>query len=439
MAAFAQQPETVSLLTVKEAAARFRVSEKTIRRHGRVALRKFGSRTLVEVSVLSRILKIEFADNLVEPLEQSGRETTMLMLQRKRWARGSVYLRRGKRGAVWYGRWWEDSQTADGKLVRRYRKVRLGDSAEIPNRSKARNELQKLMNAKRDITVDMTFAELCDRWEKVNEPKLKPSTFASYRTTVGELRKRFICPIAAITRHICESYLLDKAKTHSRSIVRSHQCALSMVFEYAVVNDWLPKNPVRGIRLPRTFGGRRVKRAVLTPELVRRLVAELKETTATLVEFLYQTGLRISEARELRWSDLVDGVLHVRGTKSESADRKLPLPAALIERLQALPVDGELIFHGKGGSPINRRYWLLRDLHPAAERVGIKVGGWHDFRHGASRRLRMNGVHPKLVSAILGHSKVNLAMDCYDVATVDELRIPLRQLNPIEPKTQEAA
>src|SRR5438045_578978 len=112
-------PESVSLLSIPEAAARFRVSGKTIRRHGRVALRKFGGRTLVDAVVLSRTLKIEFAtDNLVEPLEQSGRE--MLMLQRKRWARGSVYLRRGKRGAVWYGRFWEDSQTADGQLVRRY-------------------------------------------------------------------------------------------------------------------------------------------------------------------------------------------------------------------------------------------------------------------------------------------------------------------------------
>ena len=51
----------------------------------------------------------------------------------------------------------------------------------------------------------------------------------------------------------------------------------------------------------------------------------------------------------------------------------------------------------------------------------------------------MDGVHPKLASAILGHSKVNLAMDVYDVATVDELRGPLRQLNPIEPKTEATA
>jgi len=78
-------------------------------------------------------------------------------------------------------------------------------------------------------------------------------------------------------------------------------------------------------------------------------------------------------------------------------------------------------------------------VSPAATKAGVRLGGWHDFRHATSRRLRMDGVHPKLVSAILGHSKVNLAMDVYDVATVDELRGPLRQLNPIEPKTDAAA
>jgi hypothetical protein len=34
----------------------------------------------------------------------------------------------------------------------------------------------------------------------------------------------------------------------------------------------------------------------------------------------------------------------------------------------------------------------------------------------------MSGVHPKLVSALLGHSKVNLAMDVYDRADEQELR-----------------
>ncbi len=66
------------------------------------------------------------------------------MLQR-RWQSGAVYMRRGKKISMWYGRWWEDSLTADGKLRRRYRKIRLGGVAEIPTKNQARTELRRHM------------------------------------------------------------------------------------------------------------------------------------------------------------------------------------------------------------------------------------------------------------------------------------------------------
>jgi len=45
---------------------------------------------------------------------------------------------------------------------------------------------------------------------------------------------------------------------------------------------------------------------------------------------------------------------------------------------------------------------------------GIAVGWMADFRHSTSTRLRKDGIHPRVVSAILGHSRVQLALDVYD-------------------------
>ena len=425
------------LLSIPEAAARYRVSARTVRRHAREALRKLGRRTLVDPGVLSQKLQIEFpADNLSEPLKPTKEES---MLQRRSWARGSVYPRKGKRGTVWYGRFWERSTTGDGEPVRRYRKVRLGDSTEIPNRTKAREELRKRMDEKRQVAVVMTFTELCDRWETVHGETLKPSTFHQYQRMLRRLRPVFgNRKVHETARHDYERFLLTSARSYSKSTVRSLHVALSQVLSYAVSNDWLEKNPVSGIRLPRSFGGRTVQRTQLEPTQLSALVGALEEPYSTLVEFLYHSGLRISEARDLKWSDLADGVLHVRGTKSLGADRRLPLPDSLIDKLRSLTVRGDHIFHGRNGAPLDQRNWLRREVKPAALKLGIQLGGWHDLRHACSRRLRQDGVHPKLVSAILGHSKVNLAMDVYDRATVDELRGPL-QLNPIEPKTEVAA
>jgi hypothetical protein len=39
--------------------------------------------------------------------------------------------------------------------------------------------------------------------------------------------------------------------------------------------------------------------------------------------------------------------------------------------------------------------------------------------------MRRNGVHPKVISGILGHAKVALTMDVYDHTNVDDFRQPL--------------
>jgi site-specific recombinase XerD len=57
--------------------------------------------------------------------------------------------------------------------------------------------------------------------------------------------------------------------------------------------------------------------------------------------------------------------------------------------------------------------------------------------------LRRDGVHPKLISGMLGHSDVTLAMNVYDHMETEELRLPLRhvaaQLCPDVPKSLEVA
>jgi len=67
-----------------------------------------------------------------------------------------------------------------------------------------------------------------------------------------------------------------------------------------------------------------------------------------------------------------------------------------------------------------------RYLKPAAAAVGVKIGGWHDFRHTLSRTLRRAGVHPVVIKDTLGHSKVDLAMNTYDKASNEDIRAGLR-------------
>jgi integrase len=103
---------------------------------------------------------------------------------------------------------------------------------------------------------------------------------------------------------------------------------------------------------------------------------------------------------------------------------------------------GERIFCSRAGTTVNPGNALKRYVRPAATGLGIAIGGWHDFRHTMTTQMRSAGIHPVLISAILGHSKVDLAMNVYDRASVDELKQPLtymgNELYRSVPKSQAA-
>lgn len=439
--AYFTEPTPTRLLTVSECAQHLRVSECWVRRHRHALGATYLGKTLrfdprqVDAFVQAQSSRLQFPPiKHGGPLEQPKGGN---MLQRKRWQRGAVYLRRGRATSTWYGRFWEDSLTIDGKIERRYRNVRLGTVVDLPTKTKARDALGEHLRPLEEPAVVVNFSVLCKSWREVHEQTLKGSTFNSYKNLLVQLEATFgTRPINRISRHDVERLILDKATTYSRSRVRSLRTTLSIVMRWAVDNDWLERNPVTGVKLPRRFGGRTITRNVLAPADVMRLANALEEPVSTLVVLLYSTGLRIGEAAGLRWSDLEDQVLHVRrriyegqvdSTKTGRSERKLPLPTDLVTRLVGLR-SGEgdsWMFQARNGSTLNPRNWLRRWVRPAAKELGLTLSGWHDLRCSLATNLRRQGAHPKIVSSILGHSRVQLALDTYDLASTAELAAPL--------------
>jgi integrase len=212
---------------------------------------------------------------------------------------------------------------------------------------------------------------------------------------------------------------------------------LVMTLTWAERNGYITRLTgwLEGIRLPRKTGGRKVVRTELEPSQTLGIIQRMKEPYSTLVLFLGLGGRRIEEAVGIKPTDLDDNnVLHIRrvisnGRVEELAEveqQVLPLDqpehAELVRRLRVLGKDHEWVSHSRKGTPINPGNARRRHLHPAAEAVGIKIGGWHDFRHTLIRKMRRGGVHPVVVSAVVGHKRVELAPEVYDRATLDEKR-----------------
>ena len=351
----------------------------------------------------------------------------------RRYQRGSVY-KSGKRGRqVWVGMWREDVPNADGGFVRRQRKVKLGSVAEIPNRAQALEHLAVLMHQK--PATQLTFAELVEKWKAAVVPTLKDSTAVNYAYNLD----RYLVPafgsreVSSLSRFDVETFLAEKAKAYSKNSLRGMRASLSGILTWAVTNEWVPRNICKGVKLPKA--GKRAGRPNIIAAQVVSLVASLPEPIATLVLFLAVTGVRIGEAVGIKWSDFDGDVLHIQrriyerreGTpKTVSSDRYIPIPAVLLARLHTLG-EGEWIFRTSVGTPLDPKNAMNRCLRPVAAKLGIKLGGWHSFRHAFSTQL-LRKYPVKVVSEILGHGDIETTLAIYQHPNTEDRREPLNEL-----------
>jgi integrase len=71
-----------------------------------------------------------------------------------------------------------------------------------------------------------------------------------------------------------------------------------------------------------------------------------------------------------------------------------------------------LVFTTTIGSPLDSRN-VTKNFQKLAAKSGLPVIHFKDFRHTAASLLLAQGVHPRVVMEILGHSQIKLTMDTY--------------------------
>ena len=135
-----------------------------------------------------------------------------------------------------------------------------------------------------------------------------------------------------------------------------------------------------------------------------------------LLELLYGSGLRISEALGLDIDDVRSGTPSIRVIGKGSKQRQVPLSdtclAALARwmevRAQVPPVFGErALFLGRRGKRLDRRQ-AARILEEHAQLSGIPQHvSPHDMRHSFATHLLEGGADLRAVQELLGHSRIS--------------------------------
>jgi integrase len=70
------------------------------------------------------------------------------------------------------------------------------------------------------------------------------------------------------------------------------------------------------------------------------------------------------------------------------------------------------VFPSEAGTPIEPRN-LVRHFKTLLQRADLPNIRFHDLRHGCATVLISQGVHPRIVMEIMGHSQISVTMNTY--------------------------
>jgi integrase len=152
-------------------------------------------------------------------------------------------------------------------------------------------------------------------------------------------------------------------------------------------------------------------------------------------------GLRQGEALGLRWQDIdlelgylrianqlqrVHGAPKLVEPKTERSRRTLAMPPMITRSLEhhlarqqkERSAAGDrwtetgLVFATVEGKPLDGTA-ISKGFHRLLERAGLEQRRFHDLRHSCATLLLVQGVSPRVVMDLLGHSQIGLTMNTY--------------------------
>lgn len=181
---------------------------------------------------------------------------------------------------------------------------------------------------------------------------------------------------------------------------------LSGAFRQAVAEQLIDYNPMLGVK---SCKAKRDKGVALTvdeqTEFIKAIAGSKLENYYL---FCLYSGCRRNEALAACREDIDEQkqVIHIRGTKTESSDRYIPLFEGIRDLLPILPKSGLLFpFHSDYVSKQFKRYCSTHTLH--------------DLRHTFATRALESGVPMKVVQAWLGHSEISTTADIYSDVNIE--------------------
>lgn len=340
------------------------------------------------------------------------------------------------------------------KKIGRDKKMAL----EVAKKIEAKLVLGELSLEKMDCP---TFRELADKWIKLPHD-WKESTREGYENNL----RLHILPalghrrIDQLKRKDIIFFFDGLSNTLHINTLRLIKAPLSGVFAYALDLELIGFNPVKDITLKYKSKKHEIK--PLSESEADKLLEQVKDYYGGFyyapILLMLRTGMRIGEARALKWDDLDFDKRQIevkrsfrrgRLTRTKTGRRRrVDMTPALTKTLRehqtaqkrrALEAGkpfSEFVFTQKSGRNLDRKM-LSPHLKKCCRAIGVHEVGPHNLRHTYATLRLMRGHNVGDVAYQLGHSSIKMTYDRYThwmpgnfKSEVDDLDNPATAITP---------
>ena len=280
-------------------------------------------------------------------------------------------------------------------------------------RSKIKNEFSNPRPGRDLLREYLTYCRV--------EKGLATNSIESYGTDLARLRNwatKNELELLSLSRQDLREWLIDLgAEKLSENSKRRLISAVRGFYKFLMFDGHVNKNPAedlaapqKGVYLPRFLNRNEIESLLAAPDTS----TENGLRDRAILELMYASGLRVSEAANLKINDVdIDsGIVTTTGKGSKT--RRVPVGASAIEWIKSYlalrrkkeNIEIDNMFVNANGSPINRQSIYL-SITDYAEKCGLEGVSPHTLRHSFATHLVQNSADIRSVQQMLGHADIS--------------------------------
>lgn len=337
-----------------------------------------------------------------------------------------------RRGARWYACFFIDSKKivkATGIPVQspdapasRLKKLAYEIAESMERVAKGKTELSRAIDSLRSLSRDMGYTK--ERVLPMRDYILShvhPDCKYIARSFLGFLEEKRIGRLEEITASDMTEFFLSLVGRLSAGSIKKYRVVISSVFNAAINDAIIIRNPVTRAKLPDACYDPPNERKAFTMEELALLCEKMPDPWPSVIRLTYLAGgLRMADVCTLRW-DAVNfsaNEITILPRKTRKTGKKLLIPMSppLRSLLLDLPADSEYVFPSLAHDFATARYIPSATFVKWVKKLGIAQTAqsaarsfsqlsFHSIRHTVVTQLRAAGiVAPDVVRSIVGHS-----------------------------------